>query len=142
VLICSLALPHSEVEITDFYKHIESEGLPEPRRMRQLLTWCATRAMSEHSGASPHTHPEYDDQSARLAGEHGSAFFECSLLTASTARVIQEELLKDFANRSEMSDWFGREDMQKPEVPLPVRPNPKNEQNATKIAELEAQIRR
>jgi len=38
------ALPHAEVDAVDFYKHI-SQDLPEPRRMRQLLTWCATRAM-------------------------------------------------------------------------------------------------
>ncbi|ERF74692.1 hypothetical protein EPUS_00822 [Endocarpon pusillum Z07020] len=121
----SNALPHSEVEVADFYKHIESEGLPEPRRMRQLLTWCATRAMGNQSGVPPHAHPEYEDQSAHLA-----------------ARVIQEELLKDFANRSEMSDWFGREEAQKPEETLPLRPNPKNAQNTIKIEELEAQIRR
>jgi kinetochore protein Mis13/DSN1 len=40
------ALPHSEVEISDFYKYIE-QGLPEPRRMRQLLTWCGSRALPE-----------------------------------------------------------------------------------------------
>lgn len=56
--------------------------------------------------------------------------------------MIQEELLRDFANRSEMSDWFSREDVPKPEVPLPLRPNLKNIQNTTKIEELEAQIRR
>jgi kinetochore protein Mis13/DSN1 len=142
VLIYTPALPHSEVEIADFYKHIESEGLPEPRRMRQLLTWCATRAMGEQLSASPHAHPEYDEQSARLAGEHRSASSKLSSLTASTARVIQEELLKDFANRSDMSDWFGREDAQQAGEPLPVKPNPKNVQNAAKIDELEAQIRR
>jgi kinetochore protein Mis13/DSN1 len=64
------------------------------------------------------------------------------MLTIGTARVIQEELLKDFANRSEMSDWFSRDDEQKPEEPLPLRPNPKNAQNATKIEELEAQLKR
>lgn len=64
------------------------------------------------------------------------------ILTAGIARVIQEELLKDFADRSEMSDWFGREEAQKPEETLPLRPNPKNAHNTTKIEELEAQIRR
>lgn len=63
MLTFSEALPHQEVDIEDFYKHIESAGLSEPRRMRQLLTWCATRAMGEkRSGA------EFEDQSARLAG--------------------------------------------------------------------------
>ena len=115
----SNALPHREVEVQDFYKHIESEGLPEPRRMRQLLTWCATRAMGEKSAGG-----EFEDQSARMA-----------------ARVIQEELLKDLANRSEMSDWFSRED-EASIKPMQTRPNPKNEQNAAKIKELEEQIER
>jgi kinetochore protein Mis13/DSN1 len=114
----SNALPHQEVEIPDFYKHIESEGLPEPRRMRQLLTWCATRAMGEKSAGG-----EFEDQSARMA-----------------ARVIQEELLKDLANRSEMSDWFSREDAPVPLKPLETRPNPKNEHNAATIKDLEEQI--
>ena len=38
------ALPHSEVEVRDFYKYIE-QSLPEPRRMKQLLTWCGSRAL-------------------------------------------------------------------------------------------------
>lgn len=58
------------------------------------------------------------------------------------ARVIQEELLKDLANRSEMSDWFTREDAPKTAAPLVTRPNPKNIQNAAKIEELEQQIKR
>jgi kinetochore protein Mis13/DSN1 len=63
-LTIGTALPHNEVMVADFYKHIESEGLSEPRRMRQLLTWCATRAM----GDKP-TGTEFEDQSARMAGE-------------------------------------------------------------------------
>lgn len=55
-------MPHDEVETSEFYKHIESEGLSEPRRMKQLLTWCATRALGEK--------PSYalEDSNARLAG--------------------------------------------------------------------------
>jgi kinetochore protein Mis13/DSN1 len=41
------AIPHREVDASDFYKHIEAEGLSEPRRMKQLLTWCGERALSE-----------------------------------------------------------------------------------------------
>lgn len=40
------ALPHSEVEVRDFYKYIE-QSQPEPRRMKQLLTWCGSRALPE-----------------------------------------------------------------------------------------------
>ncbi|KAL6250222.1 hypothetical protein RBB50_002523 [Rhinocladiella similis] len=116
----SNALPHKEVEIPDFYKHIESEGLPEPRRMRQLLTWCATRALDEKPMGTG-----FEDSSARSA-----------------ARVIQEELLKDLSNESKLSDWFTREDEPVQKKPLPERPNPKNIQNMEKIAELEEQIKR
>ena len=40
------AIPHKEVDASEFYKHIE-EGMLEPRRMRQLLTWCGERALSD-----------------------------------------------------------------------------------------------
>ncbi|KAL1964176.1 hypothetical protein VTN77DRAFT_7264 [Rasamsonia byssochlamydoides] len=115
----SNAVPHKEVDTSDFYKHIASEGLSEPRRMKQLLTWCATRALGEKPSGSRSA-----DDSARLA-----------------ARVIQEELLQDFANRSELSDWFTREDSDPPAVVV-KKPNPKNIQNADKIKELEEQIQR
>lgn len=46
-----IALPHDDVDSLEFYKHIES-GLPEPRRMRQLLTWCGTRALGEKPAPS------------------------------------------------------------------------------------------
>ncbi len=56
------ATPHEQVETSQFYKHIEAEGLSEPRRMKQLLTWCGERAL----GARPsHNNP---DSAAILAG--------------------------------------------------------------------------
>ena len=116
----SNALPHSEVDIPDFYKHIECEGLPEPRRMRQLLTWCATRALDQKP--------------------MGAGFEDSSAISA--ARVIEEELLKELSNRSELSDWFAREDVPVQPKVIAERPNPKNLQNAEKIGELEQQINR
>lgn len=41
------AIPHREVVASEFYKHIESDGLTEPRRMKQLLTWCGERSLAE-----------------------------------------------------------------------------------------------
>lgn len=111
--------------------------------MRQLLTWCATRAMeAQPASIPPNPPPDYEDQSARLAGEQTPNYSITNQSHSRIARVIQEELLKDLANRSEMSDWFNREDDQKPEELLPLRPNPKNIQNGTKIAELELKIKR
>ncbi|KAL2375010.1 hypothetical protein RJ035_000657 [Blastomyces gilchristii] len=113
----SNALPHDQVDTAHFYKHIECEGLSEPKRMRQLLTWCATRALGEKPTGS-----RSGDESARLA-----------------ARVIQEELLEDFANRPELSDWFSRQESE-PAAVVVKKPNPRNIQNAGRIKELEAQI--
>ncbi|OAX80070.1 hypothetical protein ACJ72_05603 [Emergomyces africanus] len=113
----SNALPHDQVDTAHFYKHIECEGLSEPKRMRQLLTWCATRSLGEKPSGS-----RSGDESARLA-----------------ARVIQEELLEDFANRPELSDWFSRQETTPPAVVV-KKPNPRNIQNAQKIKELEEQI--
>ena len=56
------AIPHREVETTEFYKHIEAEGLSEPRRMKQLLTWTGERCMGEKP---PHGDPE---SHAKLSG--------------------------------------------------------------------------
>lgn len=55
------AVPHTDVELADFYKHIE-QSLPEPRRMKQLLTWCGTRALPEKQSG------DAGDGGALLAG--------------------------------------------------------------------------
>ena len=39
------ATPHGDVKHGEFYKHITADGLPEPRRMKQLLMWCGERAL-------------------------------------------------------------------------------------------------
>ncbi|KAK0638763.1 Mis12-Mtw1 protein family-domain-containing protein [Cercophora newfieldiana] len=111
------ALPHREVDPSEFYKHISAEGLSEPRRMKQLLIWCGERALSEKP---PH-------------GSHGSS-------AVLGARAIQDQLLKDFGQRSEFSDWFSREE--EPQRPVVLKPNPRNIEHDAKIAELEARINR
>jgi hypothetical protein len=41
-----IALPHPDVAHEDFHKHIKVD-FPEPVRMKQLLAWCARRALDE-----------------------------------------------------------------------------------------------
>lgn len=116
------AIPHREVDPAEFYKHIEAEGLSEPRRMKQLLTWCGERALSEKP-------PLGSSNSNAILG----------------ARAIQDQLLKDFSSRSEFSDWFSREDEPKPTAKkkqIVMKPNPRNIEHEQKIAELEARIKR
>ncbi|KAF2199683.1 hypothetical protein GQ43DRAFT_442279 [Delitschia confertaspora ATCC 74209] len=112
----SNALPHSEVDVREFYKYIE-QSLPEPRRMKQLLTWCGSRALPNKPSG------DVKDASAIMA-----------------ARAIQQELIDDFAGKSEMSDWFSREET----TPASVikKPNPQNIKNEASIQELEEEIKR
>lgn len=60
------AIPHRAVETAQFYKHISSDGLTEPRRMKQLLTWCAERALAEK--------PPLGSSNANAV--HGGTYFE------------------------------------------------------------------
>ncbi|KAI9669504.1 MAG: hypothetical protein M1829_005093 [Trizodia sp. TS-e1964] len=113
----SSAIPHRDVQSSEFYKLISSDGLPEPRRMRQLLTWCGERALGEKPS------PDAEDGHAKLA-----------------ARVIEEELLKEFSTRGELSNWFDREEV--PTAPILLKENPRNRDNAEKLKELERQLER
>ncbi|KAJ6157619.1 hypothetical protein N7470_005211 [Penicillium chermesinum] len=115
----STAMPHPKVGTEEFFKHIADSGLPEPRRMRQLLVWCATRAMGAEKSSS-----RSEDPSARLA-----------------ARVIQEEILKDLSTNDLLSNWFSREDVNPPTIVV-KKPNPRNVQNMDKIKELEEHIQK
>jgi kinetochore protein Mis13/DSN1 len=143
--------PHLDVEIRDFYKLIEN-GLPEPKRMRQLLTWCGSRALPEKVQGT-------GDMTEDLAVDAGMYHHDRFLMVAltDTARHIDEELLKDFANKMEMSDWFSRvsgihilsqialtrqQEDESAASTLIKRPNPRNIQNETKIRELEQEIQR
>ncbi|KAH6652685.1 Mis12-Mtw1 protein family-domain-containing protein [Truncatella angustata] len=111
------AIPHRTVDAAEFYKHIEAEGPSEPRRMKQLLTWCGERALSEKP-------PLGSLNSNAILG----------------ARAIQDQILKDFGSKSEFSDWFSREDVPRP--PAIEKPNPRNTEHEEKIAELEDRIKR
>jgi kinetochore protein Mis13/DSN1 len=50
-------------------------------------------------------------------------------------------LLKDFAARSEFSDWFSRED-DVPKAPVVLKPNPRNMELDEKLAQLEINVKR
>lgn len=58
----------------------------------------------------------------------------------SAARVIKESLLKDFANKSEFSDWFNREETEPAKVVK--KPNPRNVEIEENLAGLEERIKK
>ena len=127
------AIPHREVEASEFYKHIEADGLSEPRRMKQLLTWTGERELGEKP-----SHGEANDL-CEQAGEPGCTVVDSLKLTFMIARTIKEGLLKDFSDKSEYSDWFTREDT----APRKVikKPNPRNIELAEQIGESNARIK-
>ncbi|KAI6710142.1 hypothetical protein PZA11_004087 [Diplocarpon coronariae] len=110
------AIPHREVETSEFYKYIEAEGLSEPRRMKQLLIWTGERCMGEK--------PSHGDPNTGLV---------------LAARLVQESLLKDFANKSELSDWFSREESALTKVVK--KPNPRNIELEENLGGLEARVK-
>lgn len=67
-----------------------------------------------------------------------SGMVEVIKLTSNPARVIKEQLLKDFGSKSEFSDWFNREES----VPTKIikKPNPRNAELQEKHVELEERI--
>ena len=87
--------------------------------MKQLLTWCGSRALTERPPAASD-----QDSTAILA-----------------ARTIQDEIVQAFADRSEMSDWFSRNEEVTPTA-LVKKPHPRNVQNVAKLVELEAEVER
>jgi kinetochore protein Mis13/DSN1 len=129
------AIPHHEVETSQFYKHIEADGLSEPRRMKQLLTWCGERAL----GAKP-SH-NISDAGAVLAGKLLFPSRSKRYTNKPVARAIQEQILKDFATMSQMSDWFSRDEAPQKKIVI-KKPNPRNVENAAKITELEERVQK
>lgn len=111
------AIPHQEVEMTDFYKYIEAEGLSEPRRMRQLLTWTGERCLGPNSSTGRLS------RAAELAARH-----------------VKESLLNDFANKSEYSDWFNRQEAEPAKIVK--KPNPRNLELECNIVAVEARLKK
>ena len=132
------AVPHSQVETLELYKHI-SQDLVEPKRMRQLLMWCGHRALPEKGVGGQ---MDAAETAAMHAGEFCQRHMYRGYLADSKvpARVIQEELLNEFGTRNNLSYWYDREDT----VPavLVKKPNPRNIHNAEKLQQLEAELAR
>ncbi|CCJ31029.1 unnamed protein product [Pneumocystis jirovecii] len=116
-----IALPHPSISHESFFKHI-SEDLPEAVRMKQLLVWCAKRAL--------------DDQKMYETGgiEEGK---EAVLL----ARKIGEEILSDLIENRLSASWYCREVRGKLFL-SGVDPHPRNVENRKKIKEFEARLKK
>ena len=85
--------------------------------MKQLLTWCGSRALPEKPSGN------VKNANAIMA-----------------ARAIQQEIIDDLASKPELSDWFSREETAPPTVVK--KPNPQNVKNEAMLAELEQEVQR
>ncbi|KAJ8100100.1 Mis12-Mtw1 protein family-domain-containing protein [Lipomyces tetrasporus] len=111
-----VAVPHADISSEDFYKHLDSD-LPDPHRMKQLLTWCAHRSM------------ETKDL-AKERWAHSPA--------AAIARVIEEQLLRDLTDGKISTSWWNRPD----DEDRLKKPNPQNIANLAKIDEFKKRLER
>lgn len=109
-----IALPHPSISHESFFKHI-SEDLPEPLRMKQLLVWCAKRAL--------------DEQKTNGSGKDARAI--------SLARMIEEEILSDLIENKLSASWYHRKEN---DVLVKLRPHPRNIENQKKIKEFEERL--
>jgi kinetochore protein Mis13/DSN1 len=85
--------------------------------MKQLLTWCGSRALPEKPSGT------VKNANAIMA-----------------ARAIQQELIDDLASKPELSDWFSREETAPPTVVK--KPNPQNVKNQATLEEFEQEVKR
>lgn len=105
-----VARPHSEVSETEFYKLLDPL-MPEPNRMRQLLTWCFRKTLDAERGPDP-------------PNDEGSDFAK------GIAKVIKQELLNDLMDGLISTSWYNMKNKPVSIAPQPImKPNPLNESN-------------
>ncbi|BFZ58084.1 hypothetical protein PYCC9005_005142 [Savitreella phatthalungensis] len=125
--------PHADVPAGEFYKHI-SVDLPDPVRMKQLLTWCAQRVIDENKARKT-------DDTGAGTGAGGKAAAGDKIQVAAIARLIEEEVLKDLLDNKITTSWYQRpDDQQQQQQLVEKKPHPKNTANAEKLEELRQKL--
>ncbi|KAK9693709.1 hypothetical protein K7432_013769 [Basidiobolus ranarum] len=111
------ALPHPSIRTEELYRHISPE-VPDPIRMKQLLTWCAQRAMDSQKNRG-------DPEAFQIA------------------KTIQESIVSMLVNNQVNTSWYHRQgnDQSKDHSTLRLE-HPQNLENIKKKKEYEEQISR
>ncbi|ODQ79917.1 hypothetical protein BABINDRAFT_161584 [Babjeviella inositovora NRRL Y-12698] len=127
-----VATPHQDVATGDYFKHLDS-SLPEPHRMKQLLTWCFRKVLENDANA------ESREQKMNKTNDETTA--------ANIAKVIKDELIHDLINGKISASWYSRaeeseqKEMQANDVPEKILPNSQNVQNAKNIEEFKIRLK-
>lgn len=118
-------LPHDRVPTSDFYKHLDST-LPDPHKMRQLLSWCSRRVLDEDNN-------KHIQQKNILPSKE--------LTALNIAKVIKEEMVRDLVDGKFNISWWNRdEDEGKSETQV-LLPNERNVKNAQVLEQLKQRLK-
>lgn len=124
------AVPHDKVPIVEFYKHLDSD-LPEPHKMRQLLTWCARRVFD-------------DDKNKHIKRKNKLPNEELTALNI--AKVIKEEIVRDLSDGKINISWWNRTDDEEEKgdgenkLEKILLPNDKNIKNLQVLNDLRSKL--
>ena len=104
------AMPHPDIARTEFYKHVSAE-MPEPIRMKQLLIWCARRALVGIKDVN-----KQEDVNP-----------------GAIARVICDEIVRDLMEGKITTSWYSRDENTSDQAVVMIKkPHPRNEDNLAK----------
>ncbi|KAH3686870.1 hypothetical protein WICPIJ_002154 [Wickerhamomyces pijperi] len=128
------ATPHDAIPTEELYKHIDQD-LPEPQKMRQLLTWCSSRVLEADS---------------RKHIKQKNLVPQSDITTLNIAKMIKEEIVKDLKDGKINTSWWtqhaeganevGQEERDQEQVDLPKKPNERNILNATLLETLKEKL--
>jgi kinetochore protein Mis13/DSN1 len=120
------AVPHEQVPTSELYKHLDS-SLPDPHKMRQLLTWCAKRVLDEDKN-------QHVKQKNKLPSKE--------LTALNIAKVIKEELVRDLVDGKINISWWNRapEEDEDSGLSKNLVPNQRNVKNAEALEKLKQRL--
>ncbi|KAH3678525.1 hypothetical protein WICMUC_001542 [Wickerhamomyces mucosus] len=123
------AIPHDRIPTNEFYKHID-QSLPDPHKMRQLLTWCSKRMIDEDKN-------RHIKKKNRLSNEE--------LTALNIAKVIKEEIVKDLSDGKIKISWWNegedeKENSLKDNTERALLPNERNIKNLQALDDLKRRL--
>lgn len=130
-----IAQPHTSVQDSSFYKHIDVD-LPEPQRAAQLLIWCSHRAMNELAESTTRN-ASSSKRGTKDPGKDPPLLSEDDL---HLLRNVEEEVVKMLAERKIDTNVFshpGDDD-----EPRQLKPNEQNVRNREREIRFNAHIQR
>ena len=126
------AQPHTAVKDSDLYKHVDVEQ-PEPQRARQLLIWCARRAMDELTEEQKQV-----SESRQGSSDPGKDPPPLSADDVKLLKGVEDEIIRMLAGgKLDTNVFSSNEDS---EAPMELRENEQNVRNRAREVRFNAHI--